>query len=170
MATATDVIAPAMDKDGIKGQEIGLARRTKPYSFRVRAQLLDQGRTDTVLAATEDLTMRIKVYASGGENELHAHPHEDHLFVILQGSARFHGPSDESVELGPYEGFMVPKGNFYRFLATGTEPLVLLRVGSPGKERQAEPSRINIRGEPMEGESKENRTFPVIFREGAYFG
>ena len=34
----------------------------------------------------------IKVYASGGENTLHAHNNEDHMFVILQGTAIFHGP------------------------------------------------------------------------------
>ena len=57
--------------------------------------MLAQGRTDTVLAATEDLSVRLKVYSSGGENELHAHPTEDHVFVILQGSARFYGPDEK---------------------------------------------------------------------------
>ena len=53
--------------------------------FKRGAQLLDQGRTNTVLAKTDNMEARLKVYASGGENALHTHFNEDHMFVIMQG-------------------------------------------------------------------------------------
>ncbi len=162
--------APAIGTDAIKQQEDDLSRKTTPSSFRLRAQLLDQGRTDTVIAASEDLVLRLKVYASGGENELHAHTSEDHAFVILQGSARFFGPDEESLDLGPYEGLMLPKGCYYRFHATSEEPLVLLRVASPSPRRQTKPYRIALDGTELRGDSKENKTVPVVFKDGAFFG
>jgi quercetin dioxygenase-like cupin family protein len=33
----------------------------------------------------------LKTYAADGENGLHAHPSEDHTFVVLQGEAPFMG-------------------------------------------------------------------------------
>ena len=65
---------------------------------------------------------------------------------------------------------MLPKGSFYRFIATGAEPLVLLRVGGCNDDRLDEPRRIDREGKPMAGDSKENRTEPVRFRDGAWFG
>ena len=163
-------IEPAMTTDELKRQEVALAENTKPSVFKVRAQLLDQGRTDSMLAATDNLTVRLKVYASGGENELHAHPGEDHVFIILQGSARFFGPDGEIMEIGNNAGIMLPGGNFYKFFATSEEPLVLLRIGNPNFKHQKTPHRINIKGEEMRGDSKENKKVPVIFKEGAFFG
>jgi mannose-6-phosphate isomerase-like protein (cupin superfamily) len=162
---------PAMGTAVLKQQEAELAGNTvKPTVFALGAQLLDQGRTDTMLAASEDLTVRIKVYASGGENELHAHTGEDHTFMILQGSAKFFGPEGEEIELVPYQGILLPKGAYYRFYATSKEPLVMIRVGSPSVRRQKKPYRIDVSGKELLGDSKENKSVPVVFREGAFFG
>ena len=51
--------------------------------------LLSAGRTDTVVARSDDMTARVKVYAEGGENATHTHLNEDHLFFVLQGEATF---------------------------------------------------------------------------------
>jgi mannose-6-phosphate isomerase-like protein (cupin superfamily) len=101
---------------------------------------------------------------------MHAHPHEDHFFVILQGAAIFHGPGDETVIIRKNEGIMLPKGNLYWFVAEEGEPLVMLRVGSPNSTMQPAPDRINAKGEPMAGDSAENKTKPVKFKPGAWFG
>jgi len=170
MLDAPEFAKPALTNDEMKRQEEAMARNTKPSVFSLRGQLLERGRTDTMLAATEELTLRLKIYASGGENELHAHPSEDHAFVVLQGSARFYGPEGEMVELGKNQGIMLPRGNFYRFYATSEEPLVMIRVGNPNHARQARPTRINIEGDEMKGDSKENKRVDVIFKEGAFFG
>lgn len=162
--------ARAGNNDRIKQQEALLAEKVTPSTFRLGARLLQQGRTDTVVTASDQLTLRLKVYASGGENELHAHTSEDHCFLILQGSAKFFGPNGETTELSVYEGIMLPKGNYYRFVATGEEPLVILRVGGPSPKHQTKPYRIGVDGEELRGDSKENKTVPVIFQESGYFG
>lgn len=170
MLNAPTFVEPSIGTDNLKRKEAEMAQNTKPTVFNLSAQLLDQGRTDTVVAAAEDLIVRMKVYASGGENELHAHTGEDHTFMILQGSARFFGPQGEETELGQYQGIMLPRGAFYRFYATSKEPLVMIRVGSPNPRKQKVPYRINIDGSELRGDSKENKSVPVVFREGAYFG
>ena len=65
----------------------------KPTFFKLEAQLPKQGRTDTALAASDKMWVVLKTYAADGENGLHAHPNEDHTFVVLQGEATFYGPN-----------------------------------------------------------------------------
>src|ERR671935_3039182 len=97
--------------------------------YKLRAQLLEQGRTNTLLARTENMTAVLKVYASGGENGLHTHPNEDHTFVVLQGKARYYDAEGNHTDVGKHEGIMLPAGAYYWFEAISEEPLVLLRVG-----------------------------------------
>jgi mannose-6-phosphate isomerase-like protein (cupin superfamily) len=167
---AADDNPPSSTDVSIRERQRELAKNKKPTLFKLKAQLLEQGRTDTVLAATDTMSLRLKVYAEGGENEMHAHPHEDHFFVVMQGAAIFHGPGDETVVIKKNEGIMLPKGNLYWFVAQEGEPLVMLRVGSPNSTMQPEPDRINAKGEPMAGDSAENKTKPVKFKRGAWFG
>ena len=169
MLKTEELVKPSIGTDALKAREEEMAKNTKPAVFNMRCQMLDQGRTDTVVAASEDLIIRMKVYASGGENELHAHTCEDHSFMILQGSARFFGPEGEEIDLGPYQGIMLPKGALYRFYATSKEPLVMIRVGSPSPKKQKKPYRIDKEGKELRGDSKENKAVPIVFREGAFF-
>ena len=172
MLDAPQFAPPALKSGEMTEQENAHIARGEPHVFSLKGQLLEQGRTDAVLAATEDLTVRLKIYASGGENELHAHTHEDHAFMILQGSARFYGPNDETIELGKYEGIMLPKGKYYKFFATSDEPLVMIRVGNPSHDKMVAmggAARTNIKGEEMRGDSKENKHVEVIFKD-EYFG
>lgn len=162
---------PSLGSKSIFEDQVAATETSKPTLFTMKAQMLEQGRTDTVLAATEDMSVRLKVYASGGENELHAHPTEDHVFVILQGSARFYGPDGETQDVSANQGFMMPKGMLYRFNATSTdECLVMLRVGTPNFQKQDKVDRLGRDGKPLVGDSKENKQVPVIFKEGVYFG
>ncbi len=99
--------------------------------FGLRTPLLDQGRTMDLLASTNILAAHIKVYAEGGENTIHTHTQEDHLFVILGGEATFHlGHEDEVQVLTKHQGIMIPNGSYYWFVSSGSENLVLLRVGA----------------------------------------
>ncbi len=170
MLDAPEFTPPALTAKEMRDQEVALSEKKTPHVFSLKGQLLDQGRTDSMLAATDDLTIRLKIYASGGENELHAHTSEDHCFMILQGSARFFGPDDEAIELGQWEGIMLPHGNLYKFFATSDEPLVMIRVGTPNHKKQPEPTRVGRDGKELRGDSTENKTVPVIFKEGAFFG
>jgi quercetin dioxygenase-like cupin family protein len=144
------------------------AKGKKPFFFKMRAQLLEQGRTNTPLARTENMWAILKVYASGGENGLHTHPNEDHTFVVLQGKARYYDADGGYTDVGKHEGIMLPAGAYYWFEAIGEEPLVLLRVGCRVGNGDGG-GRLNIRGEPMPGDSKENKRVPVVYREGEFF-
>ena len=97
--------------------------------------LLEQGTTYDPLATAENLWASVKVYASGGENALHAHGGEDHIFTVLQGKATFTFGDGRQQTLGVHEGVMIPKNVSYKFEADDAENLVLLRVG--GGERTA---------------------------------
>ncbi len=170
-APLTAMNQPSISSQSIFEDQVAATQTAKPTLFNMNAPMLKQGRTDTVLAATEDLSVRLKVYASGGENELHAHPSEDHVFVILQGSARFYGPDRETQDIAANQGFMMPKGLLYRFHATSeNECLVMLRVGTPNFQKQDKVDRTGRDGKPLVGDTKENKTVPVVFRDGFYFG
>jgi mannose-6-phosphate isomerase-like protein (cupin superfamily) len=86
------------------------------------------------LPGTEELTARVKVYIEGGENEMHSHPLEDHIFCVLRGTATFHIESDDNtVDVGANEAVLLPRGTRYWFTNTGDDNLAMLRVGSgPG--------------------------------------
>ena len=137
--------------------------------FALKAALLSEGRTDTMLARTDLLTTRIKVYAEGGENAMHTHVHEDHVFVVLAGQATFHlNHEGNAVVVNKHEGVLLPRGAFYRFQSSGDENLVLLRVGAaasgPAKER------IGPNGQPLAGKSDENKHVPGVPIAGKFFG
>lgn len=169
MTLEAQIMPPMLSGQMLYDRQCELAEIKQPSAFKLTAQMLEQGRTDTPLAATEDLTLRIKVYASGGENTLHAHPEEDHSFIVLQGEATFQGEDGEMAKLGVHEGVMLPRGVLYSFLATSNEPLVMLRIGTPNGAKQGKENRTNSAGGYMAGDSKENKKVPVVFREGAFF-
>jgi mannose-6-phosphate isomerase-like protein (cupin superfamily) len=131
--------------------------------------LLASGRTDTLVAASDNLVARVKVYASGGENTTHAHPEEDHLFLVLAGRAAFHLGRDGTrvTEVGPNAGVLVPAGAFYRFASIGPDNLVLMRVG---RGHRGGSERIGADGAPLSGQSSENRHQPGVPVPGAVFG
>lgn len=138
---------PVRDYADMNSQQVDLARQRRPSAFRVHAQQLAKGRTETVLAASEQLTVRLKMYASGGENMLHAHRHEDHVFVILQGAAEFF---DEEGSLGIFsanQGVLLPKGSMYRFNSMPGEPLAMLRVGTPNEAALGRDGRVDTGGQ-----------------------
>jgi mannose-6-phosphate isomerase-like protein (cupin superfamily) len=131
--------------------------------------LLSSGRTDEVVAASDHLVARVKVYASGGENSTHAHLEDEHLFLVLGGRAVFHLGSDgaRTVQVGPNAGVLLPAGAFYRFESVGQENLVLLRVG---KGRRGADDRIGPDGMPLPGSSTKNKHAPGVPIPGATFG
>lgn len=137
-------------------QQIAMARSTSPAAFCVRAQMLSAGRSETVLAASPQLTLRLKVYASGGENTLHAHANEDHLFIVLQGTAEFSDAHGSLGFFGANEGVLLPRGSVYRFMVSSTEPLVMLRVGSPNEAALGMEGRVDTLGAAFDPAAQAN--------------
>lgn len=140
----------------------------QPGFFSLQAQLPAQGRTNIAMAASENMTVVLKTYASGGENELHTHPGEDHTFIILQGQARFHGPAGEEKIIGANEGVLLPPGAYYWFQVCSEEPLVMLRIGA-GSGGDYPFGRIDIDGKEMKGDDPRNKEVPVILTD-KWFG
>jgi mannose-6-phosphate isomerase-like protein (cupin superfamily) len=106
--------------------------RAKPYSLRT--QQISKGKFDGLMARGDLLEVRLKIYAEGGENTLHAHYDHDHTFIVLDGQATFYDEEDEPTVVNPYEGIFLPMGAKYRFCcSSGETPVVLLRIG--GGER-----------------------------------
>ena len=141
-----------------------------PQFFKLRAELLEQGRSNQVVADTGNMWVNLKVYSSGGENGLHNHTNQDHFHLVLEGSARFFGPHGEEIDCGQYEGIMLPAGSFYRFHATSEEPLILLRVGALTGERDQDVTRFNVYGDPLPNHSKANGQVENIRGTGEYWG
>ena len=142
----------------------------KPSFFSIRPQLLDAGNTEEPLAVGEHLWVKIKVYAKGGENKLHAHPHQDHSFIVLDGRARFHGPRGENRELGRNDGILLPAGSYYWFETISEEPLVILRLGATTGGGHPD-TRIMDDGEPKirRGRDEIFISKDVAYREGSFY-
>ncbi len=134
----------------------------RPTFFEVNGPLPSVGRTDTALAATPSMTVVLKSYAATGENSLHAHTTEDHVFIVLKGEVNFYGPNGEVKTFGPMHGVMLPHGSFYRFQASAGEPLVMLRIGGSAVHGGDMFARIGFDGVPMEGNSKENKAGELV--------
>jgi quercetin dioxygenase-like cupin family protein len=138
-----------------------------PTFFKLEAQLPTQGRTNIPLASSDSMWVVLKTYASGGENELHAHPHEDHTFVILQGAAKFYGPNKEERIAKAGEGVLLPAGTFYWFHVVSEEQLVMLRIGAQAGEGDRF-HRIDTEGKLMQGDDPANKQVPLILSDTWY--
>lgn len=163
-------IEPATSYGDIKRQQAEKAMVKEPSAFKVRAQLLQAGRTDAVLAASEHLTLRLKVYASGGENELHAHANEDHIFIVMDGAAEFSDEAGALVNLSRMQGLLLPKGSRYRFASTGSQPLVMLRIGSPNESALGLEGRLGVDGERTHAIASDVPDTDVVAFPGRFFG
>jgi mannose-6-phosphate isomerase-like protein (cupin superfamily) len=159
--TATIAKSPEDLRTKVRSQVV----EAKPSFFRLEAQLPKQGRTDTPLAASDRMWVVLKTYAADGENGLHAHPNEDHTFIVLQGEATFYGPNGETRTIGKNEGVLLPHGTFYWFKATSDEPLVMARIGAAAFDGVDRHGRINPDGSEMRGDSLENKQVELIISD-----
>src|SRR5258707_1354928 len=126
----------------------------EPEIMTLRTQLVSAGHTKDLLAAADGVTFHMHCYGpKGGENGLHAHVDECHIFVVLQGEAQFSGLNGMLPLLKKNQALMIPKGCFYSFSNEGTDPLVMIRFGAADKDasggRPESPRQTNPRpGQP----------------------
>src|SRR5215467_13702717 len=100
---------------------------------QLRTQLVKEGHTRIMLAETNLMTLRIHCYAPGiGENALHSHTKEDHIFLVLEGTAQFATGRDGKKVLtaGKHQAVVLPAGCYYQFSNSGQSPLVMARIGA----------------------------------------
>ena len=132
--------------------------------FELKTPYLKEGRSTHLLARTDLMTVMIKYYNEGGENTLHAHPTEDHVFVVLDGEATFYDKAEKATVLKKGQGILIPKQCYYWFQNTGGKPLILLRFGA---SKEAMVSRTNVDGKPLLARSAENKHVDAVPIEGS---
>lgn len=143
-----------------------LAPETKPVTqkFSLRTPYMKQGRITQLVAETENMWIHTKINYEGGENEIHTHLDEDHTFIVLEGQMSVFDEKGGEIKVEKYQGVMIPKGAYYRYLNTGAENLVVIRVGAgiKGKPQGGEEMRVRPDGKPLLAYSEENKTVPPI--------
>jgi mannose-6-phosphate isomerase-like protein (cupin superfamily) len=134
--------------------------------FELKTPYLKEGRSTNVLAKTDLMTVMIKYYNEGGENTLHSHPTEDHVFVVLDGEATFYDKEDKTTLVKKGQGILIPKGWYYKFQNSGGKPLIILRFGA---SREPKIERIGIKGTDLQSRSAENEHVEAIPIDGSYW-
>src|ERR1041385_1702052 len=102
----------------------------KAQKFNLRTPYMKQGRITQLVAETPNMWIHCKINAEGGENEIHTHLDEDHSFIVLEGEMSVFNEKGEEMKLKNWEGVLLPKGAYYRYLNTGDGNLVVLRIGT----------------------------------------
>ena len=149
-----------------------LAPTEKPRAqlFSLRTPYMKQGRITQLVAETDNMWLHTKINYEGGENEIHSHLDEDHSFIVLEGQMSVFDEKGTEMKLEKYQGVMLPKGAYYRYLNTGKENLVVLRIGAgiKGQPQGGVEMRVRPDGKPLLADSAENKTVPPI-EDSRYF-
>ena len=96
-----------------------------PQQFKYVKPETDRVHHVIKLANTDRMHALMHVLKKGGENNLHSHTHQDGLWVVLRGSARFYGEGNNVLgEIGPNEGILIPRGTRYWFESSGDTELL----------------------------------------------
>src|SRR6476659_1301463 len=138
--------------------------KPKSQKFSLRTPYMKQGRITQLVAETENMWIHTKINYEGGENEIHTHLDEDHSFIVLEGQMSVFDEKGNELKVGKYQGVMIPRGAYYRYLNTGPENLVVIRVGAgiKGKPQGGVEMRVRPDGKPLLADSAENKTVPPV--------
>ncbi len=143
--------------------------RPKSEVFSLKTPYLASGRITKLVSKTDGLWIHTKINAEGGENALHCHTHEDHAFIVLEGEGTFFDEEGNETTVKPFQGIMIPKGAYYRYLNTGKGNLMVVRVGA-GIKKAGVASRIDPDGKPIHTDSEENKHIEGVPIPGKFFG
>jgi mannose-6-phosphate isomerase-like protein (cupin superfamily) len=138
--------------------------KPRAQKFSLKTPYMKQGRITQLVAETENMWIHTKINYEGGENEIHTHLDEDHAFIVLEGQMSVFDEKGNELKVEKYQGVMLPKGAYYRYLNTGKENLVVIRVGASikGKPQGGVETRVRPDGKPLIADSEENRTVPPV--------
>jgi hypothetical protein len=147
-------------------------RSLLPQVFSINGSpVLSAGNINTLLAKAPALWAHVKIYATGGENGQHLHPNEDHMFLVMAGEATFTDHLGRESVVEPFGGVMLPRNTTYSFRSSGSQNLIMLRVGtctdtamlaSDTHSAQGIPELVRARlhpgGEEFSGKDPANKT------------
>jgi len=146
-----------------------LTSQDKPKSalFSLKTPYMKQGRVTQLVAETANMWIHTKINAEGGENEIHKHLDEDHAFIVLEGQMSVFDENGGEIEVKQYQGVMIPKGAYYRYLNTGDGNLVVIRVGAgvKGQQQGGQEMRLGADGKPLVSGTPQNRNKAPIEAE-----
>lgn len=145
--------------------------KPKAFKYSLKTPYMKQGRVTQLVAETPNMWIHTKINAEGGENEIHTHLDEDHSFIVLGGEMKVFDEKGNEMHLKQYQGVMIPRGAYYRYLNTGAGNLVVLRIGAgiKGQPQGGEEMRVRPDGRPLPAGSVENKTVPPIVMPGKFF-
>ena len=162
--------------------------KPKAYTFSLKTPYMQQGRVTQLVAETANMWIHTKINAEGGENEIHTHLDEDHSFIVLEGEMSVFDETGREMKVEKYQGVMIPKGAYYRYLNTGSGNLVVIRIGAgkaahvvtvvatvglgagiKGQPQGGVEMRVRPDGKPLLAGSVENKTLPPIEMPGKFF-
>jgi mannose-6-phosphate isomerase-like protein (cupin superfamily) len=139
-----------------------------PEILSLKTQLVSEGHTRRLLAKTDMMTFHLHCYApKGGENALHAHIEEDHVFVCLDGEAQFKGLDGPLPPLKKHQALFLPKGCFYCFSNETDKPLIMIRFGAGAKSSGS--ARLDPEGKPISGRGSQPDAIKPVLIDGAFF-
>jgi mannose-6-phosphate isomerase-like protein (cupin superfamily) len=144
--------------------------KPKTQLFSLKTPYMKQGRVTQLVAETQNMWIHTKINAEGGENEIHKHLDEDHAFIVLEGQMSVFDENGGEIEVKQYQGVMIPKGAYYRYLNTGEGNLVVIRVGAgiKGQQQGGQEMRLGADGKPLVSGTPENRNLPPV-EAGTFF-
>jgi len=108
-----------------------------------RPDNLVKGKGIVRLCRSDIVYSSVQVLQEGGENNMHAHPAQDGIWIVLKGCVKFYGKGDVVLaELGPLQGIHIPRGFYYWFESASPEMLEILQVEAIDKSVKNE--RLNM--------------------------
>lgn len=130
----------------MRGRTRPLGTRLEKIDLRQKLSLFDERWSPRVVAELNG--QEVKLVKLEGEFVWHSHAAEDELFLVLEGTLRME-LRDQTIELGPGQLLVVPRGVEHRPVARGEvhvllfEPAGTLNTGDVRNARTVEaPERI----------------------------
>ena len=119
----------------------GKALKASVFGYQ-QPEKLEKGKGIVRLCRSDLVYSTVQVLQAGGENNLHAHPAQDGIWIVLKGRVKFYGKDDAVLaELGPLQGIHIPRGFYYWFESASPEMLEILQVEAIDKSVKNE--RLN---------------------------
>ena len=157
--------------DSTLAEKVQEIEKPKPQLYSLKTPYMEQGRVQLLVAETPNLKIHMKINAEVGENAVHTHLNEDHSFIVLEGEMTIYDDKGNTWIVKPYQGILLPKGAYYRYHASGTGNMVMLRVSASVRDKPPADQAMRVRpdGKPLKGQSVENKNLPPIKMPGKFF-
>jgi mannose-6-phosphate isomerase-like protein (cupin superfamily) len=136
-----DNLPAAITPEALTQEFNGKTLKASVFGYQ-QPEKLEKGKGIVRLCRSDLVYSTVQVLQAGGENNLHAHPAQDGIWLVLKGRVKFYGKDDAVLaELGPLQGIHIPRGFYYWFESASPEMLEILQVEAIDKSVKNE--RLN---------------------------